>query len=238
VRDPDGAGNGAAPNTASFAPERRSGGGILLLDRRNLIRECLTRCLREVTGTEPIESAPTVNDWEGPAPAVIVLSVAAGDATKKEIEDCRAATGAADKMPSIVVVAEEEHPRHVLEALDAGAKGFIPVSVTARVALEAIRLVMAGGTYVPATMLLASRATMPVVPAAEPRHATTFTERQFAVIEMLRQGKANKLIAHELNMRESTVKVHVRNIMRKLSATNRTQVAYLYQNMLVDRQGH
>jgi DNA-binding NarL/FixJ family response regulator len=61
-----------------------------------------------------------------------------------------------------------------------------------------------------------------------------FTDRQFAVIEKLREGKANKIIAHELNMRESTVKVHIRNIMRKLRATNRTQVAYLYQTMLDD----
>ena len=54
-----------------------------------------------------------------------------------------------------------------------------------------------------------------------------FTTRQAAVIDALRQGKPNKIIAYELKMRESTVKVHVRNIMKKLNATNRTQVAYL-----------
>jgi len=54
-----------------------------------------------------------------------------------------------------------------------------------------------------------------------------FTARQTAVIAALRQGKQNKIIAHELNMRESTVKVHVRNIMQKLKATNRTEVAYI-----------
>ena len=54
-----------------------------------------------------------------------------------------------------------------------------------------------------------------------------FTARQAAVIDALRQGKPNKIIAYELKMRESTVKVHVRNIMKKLNATNRTQVAYL-----------
>ena len=45
------------------------------------------------------------------------------------------------------------------------------------------------------------------------------------MLQALKQGKANKLIAHELNMREGTVKVHVRNIMRKLHAKNRTEVA-------------
>jgi hypothetical protein len=42
----------------------------------------------------------------------------------------------------------------------------------------------------------------------------------------LREGKANKIIAYELNMCESTVKVHVRNIMKKLKARNRTEVAF------------
>ena len=59
-----------------------------------------------------------------------------------------------------------------------------------------------------------------------------FTARQAAVIGALRQGKQNKIIAYELNMRESTVKVHVRNIMKKLNATNRTEVAYLTNQLL------
>ena len=60
--------------------------------------------------------------------------------------------------------------------------------------------------------------------------------RQAAVIEALRRGKANKIIAYELNMRESTVKVHVRNIMKKLKATNRTEVAYIANEMMpIDR---
>jgi DNA-binding NarL/FixJ family response regulator len=54
-----------------------------------------------------------------------------------------------------------------------------------------------------------------------------FTVRQTAVVKALRQGKPNKIIAYELKMKESTVKVHVRNIMRKLKAKNRTQVAYM-----------
>jgi len=53
-----------------------------------------------------------------------------------------------------------------------------------------------------------------------------FTLRQAEVVQALRKGKANKIIAYELNLRESTVKVHIRNIMKKLKATNRTEVAY------------
>ena len=57
------------------------------------------------------------------------------------------------------------------------------------------------------------------------------TEKQTAVVRALKQGKPNKIIAYELGMCESTVKVHVRNIMKKLKARNRTQVAYLYESL-------
>jgi DNA-binding NarL/FixJ family response regulator len=51
------------------------------------------------------------------------------------------------------------------------------------------------------------------------------TARQKAVLELLRRGDTNKGIARRLGMREGTVKVHVRQIMRKFGVTNRTQVA-------------
>ena len=68
--------------------------------------------------------------------------------------------------------------------------------------------------------------------------AGLFTERQMAVVEALRRGRANKIIAHELQLRESTVKVHIRNIMKKLNATNRTEVAFKIRDLLpAERHG-
>jgi DNA-binding NarL/FixJ family response regulator len=51
------------------------------------------------------------------------------------------------------------------------------------------------------------------------------TARELAVVRAIQHGKPNKVIAYELNMCESTVKVHVRNIMKKLNAKNRTDLA-------------
>ena len=62
------------------------------------------------------------------------------------------------------------------------------------------------------------------------------SSREKDVLEGLVAGKANKIIAYELNMRESTVKVHVRNIMKKLHATNRTEVAYLASRLLTGEE--
>ena len=60
-----------------------------------------------------------------------------------------------------------------------------------------------------------------------PKPITTqqFTPRQIAVLNHLKLGQANKIIARELQMSESTVKIHLRNIMKKMKATNRTEVA-------------
>lgn len=66
-----------------------------------------------------------------------------------------------------------------------------------------------------------------VVPAPAPAAASLpgFTPREAQVIEALQRGRSNKVIAGDLNLSENTVKVHVRHIMRKLKATNRTQAA-------------
>ena len=58
------------------------------------------------------------------------------------------------------------------------------------------------------------------------------TPRELSVIDLLREGKPNKLIAARLDMQESTVKVHVRNILKKLNATNRTHAAFVANRIL------
>ena len=56
-------------------------------------------------------------------------------------------------------------------------------------------------------------------------YTPAFTPRQSEVLERLGEGKPNKVIARDLNMTEATVKVHVRQIMRKFGVANRTQAA-------------
>jgi DNA-binding NarL/FixJ family response regulator len=86
-----------------------------------------------------------------------------------------------------------------------------------------LRFVGAGGTYVPAQCILEAKQA-PAAPS-EQAPVSVFTNRELAVIQAIRKGKPNKVIAYELNMCESTVKVHVRHIMKKLHAKNRTDVA-------------
>ena len=88
----------------------------------------------------------------------------------------------------------------------------------------------AGGVFVSASSLVASYAAS--VSPADALKANGFSPRQVAVVEALRLGKPNKIIAYELNLQLNTVKVHVRNIMKKLHATNRTEVAYMATRLL------
>ena len=125
----------------------------------------------------------------------------------------------------VILLADTDELSQILQALEYGVRGFIPTSVGIDVCIEAIGLAMAGGVFVPASSVLAMRQLVDSGADARPL-AGMFTQRQAEVVEALRRGKANKIIAYELNLRESTVKVHIRNIMRKLKAGNRTEVAY------------
>jgi DNA-binding NarL/FixJ family response regulator len=76
-----------------------------------------------------------------------------------------------------------------------------------------------------------------VINSSSPRdqHLTEmFTSRQIQVAKAIWEGKPNKIIAYELNMCESTVKIHARDIMRKLKATNRTEAAYKVSNLFAE----
>lgn len=122
-------------------------------------------------------------------------------------------------------------PTSIRDAIKSGAQGFIPTANTAMpAAVAAIRLVKDGGTIAPVEALLGNR-TKRADPDAD-EASSALTPRQMTVLAHLRQGKANKIIAYELGMSESTVKVHVRNIMRRMGATNRTQAVYKSQQML------
>ena len=64
----------------------------------------------------------------------------------------------------------------------------------------------------------------------------SFTKRELDLIDLLRSGMQNKLIAHQLGISESTVKAHLRNIMTKLHAKNRTQTIFMLSKELLRRQ--
>jgi DNA-binding NarL/FixJ family response regulator len=134
----------------------------------------------------------------------------------------------------VVVLSDSQvalQPQSVRNALKSGARGFIPtLNTRVPTVLAALRFIKDGGTFVPLDLLLPSD-TGEATQKIESIPSDALTPRQKAVLSHLKQGKANKIIAYELNMSESTVKVHIRNIMRKMGATNRTQAVYKSQQL-------
>jgi DNA-binding NarL/FixJ family response regulator len=120
----------------------------------------------------------------------------------------------------VVVVSALEDPGTVRSAIARGAMGYIPKSSSNEVMLNALRLVLSGGRYLPPEILTGPGDATPPPSSMDQVH---LTERQKEVLALMAQGKSNKLICRELGLAEATVKIHVTAILRALKVTSRAQ---------------
>jgi DNA-binding NarL/FixJ family response regulator len=126
----------------------------------------------------------------------------------------------------IVVVSAVGDPKIMQEAIMCGASAFIPKSAPGQVLINALRVIIAGGTYMPTGVVAALRNA-----EAAPAHGE-LTLRQRRVLELLSTGLSNKRIARELDISEITVKAHVSAIFRKLGVANRMQASLEARRLL------
>ena len=224
----------ASQNPANSATDAGEHATIVVIERRALVRECLTRSLKAESGYTVVSFA-TVESWLdvcGHTSAALIVLCIAGKPNDPETHRQISRLSQQGNPPQTILLSDTEDPDQIVDAIDRGARGYIPTSEPLSVVLEVMRLVRAGGIFVPASSLMAARRLTDGDKAPQQSTNGPFTERQAAVVEALRRGKANKLIAYELNMRESTVKVHIRNIMKKLKARNRTEVAFMANELM------
>jgi DNA-binding NarL/FixJ family response regulator len=225
--------NGDAPANSTMSPKIESDAAsevyVAMIEKRLLLAECLTRCIKLASGYNVI-SFPSVESWLEVADttpvSLIVLCLGSKPSDAETRRDVSLLLRAANRLPTIIL-SDVEDPDQIIDVLEQGVRGYIPTSVSLQVAIKAMQLVQAGGVFVPASSLMAATSSSDGEVTSKNSQNGLFTARQAAVVEALRRGKANKIIAYELNMRESTVKVHVRNIMKKLKAKNRTEVAFM-----------
>jgi len=207
---------------------------LIYLDQRTFTRDCVGRWLQSHLSGFTVCALPD--------PEQIITVSAESDETRAVIintgPERMSSAGVASLLarvselaPSVpvAVLSDYEDSENIRAAFELGVHGYIPTSLPSLVAVQAVHLVCAGGTFAPAAALLSSSETRSGSDGAP--LIDGFTQRQAQILECLRRGMANKLIAYELNMCESTVKVHIRNIMKKLKATNRTQVVYLTNDL-------
>jgi DNA-binding NarL/FixJ family response regulator len=206
---------------------------IAMIDDRVLLRECFAKSLEAARENISVFCFSTIDEWQAVASrhtAVSLILLCRGIRTAAAVtREIETLTRGAGSIP-VILVSDEEDAESIHKAINLGARGFIPASVNLGLAVMAMQLVKAGGIYLPESLLWSPQRLLRASDSDSKRQGL-FTERQAAVVEALRQGMPNKIIAYELNMRESTVKVHIRNIMKKLKAKNRTEVAFLTNNL-------
>jgi DNA-binding NarL/FixJ family response regulator len=211
-------------------------GFIAIIESRIFLQECIRRSMQSAFSL-PILTCSTLSELElglktASAAIVIVSLMEASD--EVNIDVLNALSELVPDVP-VVVLAQKNDVHLVRTAIRHGAKGYIPCTLGFDIAVEAMRFVLAGGTYVPMECVLATGPSVQASPV--PRPSGGVTAREVAVIRALQQGKSNKVIAYELNMCESTVKVHVRNLMKKMKAKNRTDLAIKTQTALQPHAG-
>lgn len=225
----------AAGEDAGTWPLSPSRPAVVYIDPRPLTRDsiggCLSRSLKDFrihAVADAVQAAATADRDDGIV--LVLVNVGSRGIGCPEIAACLSALTADLPHLPVAVLADSDEYGEILAALRAGLRGYIPTSLAPAVVFEAVRLICAGGTYAPSTCLLRHADQQQAAAAASPPSeapSVSFSPRQRQIVDCLRRGMANKQIAFVLSMSEGTVKVHVRKIMRKLHATNRTQVAMM-----------
>jgi len=224
---------------------------VLLIDDHPLILAALQTVIQglgdhvNVTGVDSARAARERLQAD-PSFDLVLLDLQLGDADGFEV-----LTEFRSTYPDlpVVVVSASDRAADVIRSIDVGAMGFIPKRSSNEALLEALRMVMLGGIYVP-PMTMGSLPSAEAAPAPppplgsvaqsanaggfqtqQPLAALGLTPRQTEVMALLLQGKPNKLIARELKLSVETVKDHVAAVLRSLNVSSRTQAVLAVSQM-------
>lgn len=209
--------------TGTAARGRTQSVGILLVAPPGILRDALARSLAllaertQVTGVADLDEVRRMAGGSMPA---LTLALQPEPAALESLLEA---------MPDLrcVALAGDESPGYAEAVLHAGAAGVVPASTPEHILMEALRLVLAGGMYVPPTLL---RRPGPPTQAPRPEQATDpqsvrLTQRQLEVLACMASGDSNKIIGRKLGIAEKTVKIHVAAICAAFGVSNRTQAA-------------
>ncbi|MDR7331370.1 response regulator transcription factor [Roseateles asaccharophilus] len=199
---------------------------VLLVDAFPMVRAALTGLIEQhfagaqVQGVDTAAAARAALDQDMPRLVLLDLQVDGGFELLQQIHR-------EHLLLPVVVISGTDDTEDALQALGAGAMGYVPQRSDLNTMVQALQLVLAGGTYVPPLKPLA-QAQAPVAPAASQAWAELpLTPRQKGVLDLLARGLSNKEIARELNIGVDTVKDHVAAVLKALGANSRTQAVLI-----------
>lgn len=194
---------------------------ILIADDHNLVRQGLRYLLNGGTELEIVGEAATGSEAVRLArqlqPDVVLM-----DLLMPDMDGIEATAAICDSVPNtkVLVLTSVPEERGVVPAVRAGAIGYLLKNAD----ISDLRHAIKGATSEhPQITAKAARHLMKAVHGTET--PIVLTERENAILPLLAQGLANKEIAYELEISETTVKSHVRHILVKLGVSSRTQAA-------------
>lgn len=198
---------------------------VWLVDAHPLLRSGL-RAQLDGKGFEVAAEAGSIdeiarNGVNGPSPNLIILDFSLGSTALASLK-------ASQPQARTVVFAESAEIAHLADMFGAGADGYLLKSISAPALIESLKLVALGEKVFPSTItdfLGAMRASQGVTNERLRIGDVALSQRELEIIRGLADGHSNKAIAKELSITEATVKVHLKTVLRKLGASNRTQVA-------------
>lgn len=199
---------------------------VLLVDAFPMVRAALTALIEQhfagaqVLGVDSAAAARAALAQQVPRLVLLDLRVDGGFELMNQIHQQHL-------LLPVVVISGSDDTEDALQALGAGAMGYVPERSDLGTLVQALHLVLAGGTYVPPLKRLADE---PAPASAAPGQAWAdlpLTPRQKGVLDLLSRGLSNKEIARELNIGVDTVKDHVAGVLKALGANSRTQAVLI-----------
>lgn len=187
---------------------------VLIVDDHPLLREGLAAVIRDERDmtivAEATNGAEAIERFREHRPHVTLM-----DLRMPQMDGVAATIAIRAESPAarVVMLTTYRGDVQALRALKAGASGYLLKSMVRTNLLEAIRSVHAGRQYIPHEIASELAAHL---------SDETLSQREIEVLQRIAAGNSNKLIASQLFVSEDTVKSHVRNIMGKLSANDRT----------------
>lgn len=191
---------------------------ILIADDHALVSETIAAYL-EQSGLQNVVTVQSLDEALAKAAASESLELVLLDWRMPGMEGLQGLSRMKDVVTDapVAMMSGMASPEIAQEAISMGAAGFVPKTLGAKSLVSTIRLIMSGETYVPFEFMKdAGREAIP-----------NLTRREAEVLRCVCAGKPNKQIARELELKEVTVKLHVKTMCRKLGAANRTQAAMI-----------
>ncbi len=199
----------------------------LLVGRNRLFLEGLKSLLKgssfdvcgEVTSVTAIEQDVEVDDLE------LILIELRGDVGQL-VEDLRRLQDDLPDVP-VVVLTDERDPHTLAACLNAGAAAFLLKDISLEALMHSLKLAMLGQKVMPTDLAAALiNGAVGAAPMDSKRiEEYGLSDREQEILRCLVYGDANKVIANRLDITEATVKVHMKSLLRKIKAGNRTQAA-------------